>query len=60
MHNLYEFVTKFLMLSKKILFPMKITFNQKSRTLGAKCYRWSPTIVTFEAQEEVPCMNLHT
>lgn len=39
---------------------MKIMFYQKSRTLGAKMLQVESHHSHLEAQEEVPCMNLHT
>lgn len=47
MHNLYEFVTRFLMLSKNTVSYENYVLL-KSKTLGAKCYRWNPTITTLK------------
>lgn len=60
MHNLYEFVTRFLMLSKKILFSYENYVLLKVKNPRGKMLQVEPHSNHDEVQEEIPYMNLHT
>lgn len=54
MHNLYEFVTRFLMLSKKYCFLWKLCFIKVKNPWGKQKLQVDSHHNHIEAQEEIP------